>query len=196
MIYYLFQIRRMIEGEQSQLSNETYIYLETRLNRSAPVDVPYLGLTFTRKRAKQQNERIISESENEKWIISPSPKSGNDKLMLVVGGPVQITENIYKNKKLILYNGQFGIFEGWENDVDYTECIKKGKMYKVVKISKKLVAKVRFGDTVHCVQATKHKDSKGVSLPIMCAFYTTIHRVQVNALAHFFFVENIRIFTG
>jgi hypothetical protein len=159
-------------------------------------------VTLTKAKSREKNWDHIDESKTTRYVIGDSRKlpstypDSSDAVPLTDDCPVQLTRNVWEDKKLTLINGQFGIFRGMSNPTEGTEIeIKrdgKRKACKYTAIGRQKMrghAIVQVGDTFHEIKPFKTTcpivDKNGTIkmksttiFPLEPAYWTRLHRLQ------------------
>jgi len=118
-------------------------------HRSKPTQGDFLGVTLTRAECARQNMLMIDDDDE---------CFRDEKAVLPIGCPIQVTWNVWMGKQLKLINGQFGTLlscnppsvevNGMRHAIDYIS-VKESERGKPKKV-----------------------------FPLECAYYTRLHRLQ------------------
>jgi ATP-dependent exoDNAse (exonuclease V) alpha subunit len=172
-LHLLKDLRRMKEGRRLPLASECF--LDYRLNHFPPAS-GFTGACALRSVAKKGNETIVAKYEGTRYMLAKSVEAYEDEgTTLHEGAPIQLTRNIYSDEgELIFYNGQFGTFHR-------LTCKTKTVTMKGRKYERASPAKAT---ALVSINGRECELSPGEALPIECAYYTTIHRLQGQTIGH------------
>jgi ATP-dependent DNA helicase PIF1 len=170
-LHLLKDLRRMKEGHPLPLASECF--LDYRLNHFPPAG-EFTGACALRSVAKKGNEERVAKYAGTRYMLAKSVEAYEDEgTTLHEGAPIQLTRNIYSDDGVLLfYNGQFGTF--LRMTCKTARVTMKGVVYQRASPAKATALVSINGREVELPPA----------LPIECAYYTTIHRLQGQTIEH------------